>query len=73
MTIELRKGQHSVNILNVYIMKNHEDKILLTPMSASNEEDARPLHVYIDSQHILSSFALTIDREDAAQMRMFID
>lgn len=73
MTIELRKGHQSINILNVYIMKNCEDKLILNPMPTPNEADAKPMHVYIDSSHILSTFELTIDRTDVPTMKIYID
>lgn len=73
MTVELRKGQRSVNILNVHIVRNDEDKIILASKPMPNEADAKPLHVFIDSDHILSTFEITIDRADATQMRMFVD
>lgn len=73
MTVELRKGTHSINVLNVFTMRNDEDKIILAPMPLPNEDDVRPLHVYIDSVHIFSSLELVLYKDDISQTRIFID
>lgn len=72
MRAQIAQQTHIIDIMNVGHIKHDVDSIVLHPIITTDDTNNK-LHVYIDNEHIFSSFELHLDGNELLAFKIIID